>query len=187
MRIAISGAAGCGKTTLIDRVSKEIDIFIVPEFSRQILHAHHITKPTQYPEDLGGAFGFQREVITRKHVAEADFVAQGKPYIGDRPLLDCGAYTLFFYAQDERQDQVMELVELTTDWSKNIYEMIFLRPFDYSHGMENDGIRSIKMAYQKTVYALILGLLVQHNIPYTIMPHDLDKSFEMLKDYITGG
>ncbi len=187
MKIAISGAAGTGKSTLIQRLTNEMGIAIVPEYSRLILRNHNISKPHQYPEELGGGLGFQSEVINRKHVSEAEKIDMSISYVGDRSLLDCGAYTLFFYGQNEKQAEVMEMVDFTIDWSKNIYDMIFLRPFDFRHVIEDDGFRSLKLGYHQAIYSLILGMLVEHQIPYTPMPYDLDEAFKMIKAYITTG
>lgn len=187
LRMAISGAAGFGKTTLSNRVAEFYNIAHVPEFSRQILEEEGITKPYEYPEKKGGVLGFQQQIFERKENVEGDLIAAGDSFIGDRAMLDCSAYTLFFYAKHEEQKRVLDLVYGGIEWTKQTYNVVFLMPFRLDHFQTNfdyDGIRSDKIGYHAMVYHLILGLLEEHGIPYIKLDYNLDTAFHQIQGYV---
>lgn len=149
MRIALSGSAGTGKTTLAQRLARELGLPYIEESMRRLiqdgLDVHELT--IEGHRDLMGRLW--TEQAEREAAAERGFVA-------DRSSLDYAAFWLHYglYEDREASAQWMEAMRAHA----RSYDRIVLLP----HGslpLVSDGVRStnpwVQLRFQGIVEACL--------------------------------
>jgi nicotinamide riboside kinase len=161
MKIALSGSAGTGKTTLVNGLSKFFTIDIIKEEVRKYLENHNITDiRAQTPrQTMDMQWWVLREKIKRENALE-DFFA-------DRSTADNLAYTLRWCAQDIDAAEIKEYARIAKEHAKT-YDAIVICPWG-KLPLEDDGVRSPNEYYQYEIHCLILGILNDWQTPYRIL------------------
>lgn len=148
-RIALSGSAGVGKTTLARRVAAELGIAYIPEGMREYLESGAPSLHALGPDGV-------RELILRLWEERKAAEAHAGAFVADRASYDFAAFWLYYrYARPD--DPVTErLLAETRDPHR--YDHVFLLP----HGalpLVADGVRSTDPWVQLHVQLLVEGMV----------------------------
>ncbi len=149
MRVAVTGSAGTGKSTLVARLGRRLSLPVVPEGMREYLERTGVDLHSLGPDGLQAlVLGLweQRQVAER----QSGFVA-------DRCSVDFAAFWLFYRFHDAPESDR----HLAT-WAEHArgYDRVILLP----HGdieLAADGIRSSNHLVQLHVQLLIEGFLAR--------------------------
>lgn len=141
MKIAISGAQGVGKTTLLEELKKEFQEF---EFIQGITRT---LKNQGFKINKDGNDETQLAIL-KAHVSNL----KKDNFITDRCVLDCTVYTRYLYNRGAVTKEILEKIE--TALFKNIskYDVIFyIRPeFD----IEDDNVRDTDIEFRNIIVDL---------------------------------
>ena len=172
-KIALSGSAGTGKSTLVETVGRELGIPVIPEFAREI--AEEMSQPNIQSMPLGVFYTFQVKILEAKLAEEA----KHDQFIADRCTADNLAYLLRRCGEHlDVSDYMHKCIEHLKS-----YDLIIFVPWD-SIPIENDGFRDINPYSRYTIHCLILGILHDNNIPYIVMKvRDMESRKMFVKNF----
>ena len=160
-RIALVGAHGVGKTTLVDYLDRNWGHKIIKEIPRKVITSGKIDK-NDY-EHLEVAM--LREQIK----AEEKAILDGDPVIMDRSLIDILAYTFYFYDQMKIKKEVYTMIRDTIlSFIRDMpYDVIIYIPIMFD--LVDDGVRMDKKSQNEIdiIIREMLGLIVN---PYIALP-----------------
>lgn len=162
MKIALSGSASTGKTTLANALSEKLNILVIPEFAREVaqeMKVNNIREMT--PSEK---LEFQIRILEKKEALES----QTDTFIADRATSDNLAYYLRWVSRDIEDNRNKAYVDRCIKMMKT-YDLIVLLPW-MSIPLEDDGFRSAKIYYQYEIHCLIRGVLIDNNIKHYVMP-----------------
>jgi len=178
VKIALSGSASTGKTTLANAISEKLNILAIPEFAREVakdMKVKNLREMTPLQ-----SFEFQTRVFERKKKLEE----QTETFIADRSTADNLAYYLRWACRDIEDGRNKAYV----DWCINhlkTYDLVVLLPWN-AIPLEDDGFRSAKVYYQYEIHCLTRGILVDNNIKHYIMTEtDPDERVLILENLFT--
>ena len=151
-RLAISGSAGTGKSTLAVKLAERLDLPYVEEGFRRRLDAG-LDPHTLSPEQM-------RDLLLELYaeaMAELDTAVQGYGgFVADRCSIDFLAFWLHYgFANDEQMTEKL-FGRSIDDISR--YDHITVLPWD-AFGIENDGRRSTNKWLQLKFQSLFEGLV----------------------------
>ncbi len=156
-RIAFSGSAGIGKTTLARRLAAALGLPYLAEGMRQFLEAGgdlHALGP-------GGLRDLVLRLWEQQRAAEdAAFRAFGG-FVSDRSAFDIGAFWIYYgFAADDADTR--RIFAETQDRTR--YDVVWLLPWG-AFPVEADGVRSSDPWRQLHVHVLIEGMLARAGAP----------------------
>lgn len=154
LRIAVSGSAGTGKTTLGGRLAERLGVPFLAEGMRRRLESgldlHHLTRD-QHRALFDELFDGKLTAMT-----EAERTAGG--FVVDRSALDFAAFWLYYgFGHDE--DATARLME-TVRRAAGRYDLILLLPWG-TFPLAADGVRSTNPWIQLHFQALLEGLVAR--------------------------
>lgn len=151
-RIALSGSAGTGKSTLGEALARRLDLPYLPEGMRRRLEAGldlHDLSREQFRDLLDALWTEQAEQEEQAHRRWGGFVA-------DRSALDHAAFWLLYHFSDDEPatDTRMEA------WRSRVatYDAVVLLPWG-ELPLVSDGVRSTNRWTQRRFQATVEGLL----------------------------
>jgi len=161
VKIAIVGTESTGKTRLVTEIGKYFGVPTIPEFARETAEEMGVS-------DIRGmtpqkTLIFQNIILEKKIKEESKY----QTFIADRSTADNLAYYLRWCAMDVNDAFNSAYTRMCINHLKT-YDHIILLPW-CSIPFENDGFRSPKIYYLYEIHCLILGILKDFNIPYTIL------------------
>jgi predicted ATPase len=171
VKVAISGAHGTGKTTLVRAISAvDPTVAVVPEVPRLLL---------DLLEDSGqlrretNTLPRQLAIIISQMVHEAQLVTTGRILLTDRSVADHWAYTAFLFGQ---ADPEMTFVEASVrQWMRTYDRIFYLRP---EFAPIDDGIREKDVTFQLEIDRFLSGFYSDLGISI----HELSGSVEQRRD-----
>lgn len=167
-RIAISGSAGTGKTTLGRRLAEELGVPFLEERMRRRLEdgfdVHSLTL-ADWRALVEGDWQAQR--------AEEERCARG--FVADRSSLDYAAFWLHYGLHDERAETERFLARAFAEALR--YDRIVVCPWG-GPPIVHDGVRSTNRWTQLRFQALVEGLLERFVDPARVLRLALDTSVE---------
>ncbi len=195
MRIAFSGTANSGKTTLLKSFLYTWSNFITPEktyrdilIEKELNHSSSTTTETQ-----SEVMNFMVDQLLEN--------SKEQNIVYDRCPLDSLAYTL--WSNDKEQEGftrefVTEQITLCKESLRNL-DIIFLCKFDEKLGVEDDGFRDVDKQYIKEVDNIFDSLYQQYmqnpqaDIFYPkddspaviLLPNSTQERIDLLAEYIT--
>jgi nicotinamide riboside kinase len=152
LRIAVSGSAGTGKTTLGVGLAEQLGIPFLPEGMRRRLESgldlHHLTRD-RHRALFDELFDEKLTAMT-----EAERTAGG--FVVDRSVLDFAAFWLYYgFGHDE--DATARLMEAVRQAASR-YDLILLLPWG-TFPLAADGVRLANPWIQLHFQALLEGLI----------------------------
>jgi nicotinamide riboside kinase len=151
-RIAISGSAGVGKSTLARRIAEELGVPYIGEGMREYLERTGVDLHTLGPDGVRTlVLRLWEERREREEACTGGFVA-------DRSAYDFAAFWLYYHfaAPDEATGRVME------EWlAPGRYDRVWLLPWGRIP-LVADGVRSTNPWTQLHLQLLLEGILRRH-------------------------
>lgn len=157
-RLALSGSAGVGKTTLGQRLSKRYGVPYIPEGMRARLEAglrlHDLTH---------GELRALVEALWREQQdAEQAAIHDHGGFVADRSALDYAAFWLHYRFTDD-QEATKRFFAETIGWVPT-YDRIVLLPWGVLP-MDADGVRASNIWLQRHYQSVVEGLLYREVAP----------------------
>ena len=149
MRIAVTGSAGTGKTTLVEALAERLDVPVVPEGMREYLERTGVDLHDLAPFEL-------RELVETLWGQRLEQEAVG-PFVADRCSVDFAAFWLLYRFHHQPGVDTDAWMAAFRERAR-IYDRIVLLP----HGafdLERDGIRSPNQWIQLHFQIVLEGLL----------------------------
>lgn len=160
MRIAFSGSAGTGKSTIAEMTAARFSLPLVPEGVREYLAS--IGKDSFRDMSSSEMFDMQLHILKTKVDAESNTL----DFVADRTTADSMAYTLRWCAKTDT-----DVLKQYTDQCVShliTYDMVFFCPWGAIE-YKQDGLRSRHIYYQLEMEYLIYGILSSHSVPIHVL------------------
>ncbi len=153
-RLALTGSAGVGKTTLGLRLAAELDVPYIPEGMRARIEAGldlHTLSRDQHRALLEQLF---EEMLT----ATGNATETHGGFVADRCSIDCAAFWLYYgFGNDADATAVVFEIAAT---ALEFYDLIVVLPWD-GIPLAADGVRSANRWHQLHYQSLLEGLLAR--------------------------
>jgi len=164
MRIAISGSAGTGKTSLATHLSRYLSYPLVPEGIREYLLEHKLQDLRSMTPSQ--TMGMQWTILNRKVEIEKNL----KDFVSDRSTADNVSYTLRWCARSTLEIPRAEIKHFINVAKKHceLYDIVFVLPGGIIP-LHSDGVRSINENYQYEMECMIMGVLHKWDMPFYIV------------------
>ena len=156
MKLAISGSAGTGKTTLAQNIAKQTGWTYIPEFAREACEKLKVKTPREIPD--ARKLEFQKIILDMKIEAETKAI----DFVADRSTIDVLAYYLWWNARNKNCDN--DYINTCTKQALN-YDMTYFLEWG-AFPLVDDGFRSVNEYYQRSIHYLIKGILVDRGIKH---------------------
>ena len=171
LRLAFSGSAGTGKTTLALRLAKDLDLVYVEEGMRRRLNDGldiHAQTSAEHAALIG-------ELWEEQMTVEREHLAAGRGVIADRSPLDYAAFWLHYDLHHDR-GATERFFERAAEEARG-YDRILLTPWGVLE-LEADGVRSTNRWSQLRYQALVEGVLERWAGPEQVLRVPATTDFE---------
>ncbi|MEC7239770.1 MAG: histidine phosphatase family protein [Myxococcota bacterium] len=151
-RVAFSGSAGVGKTTLASAIAEEFGVSYLPEGMRREVELGLDLRLLNHEELKSLVLRLWRQQVDREEAC----IARGEGFVSDRSPLDYLAFWMTYgFVHNEK-----ESAELAEEVMARIavYDRIILLPHSVLP-LEADGVRSTNRWIQRRFHATVRGLL----------------------------
>ena len=162
LRLALSGSAGTGKTTLARRLAADLDLVYVEEGMRRRLNDGldvHAQSPAQHAALI-------TELWEEQLATELEHLAAGRGVVADRSPLDYAAFWLHYDLHHDRET-TERFFERAAEAARG-YDRILLTPWGVLD-LEADGVRSTNRWIQLRYQALVEGVLLRWAAPEQVL------------------
>ncbi|MSP57086.1 MAG: hypothetical protein EXR69_16035 [Myxococcales bacterium] len=157
-RIALSGSAGTGKTTLGKRLAAELGLPYVPEGMRAYLEGNG---PDLHSLGRDGLRALVLRLWDEQMEAERVAVQDHGGFVVDRCAVDFSAFWIYYgYAADDPETRRL----FAETQAPTRYDSVWLFPWG-AFPVEADGVRSSSPWVQLHVHTLIEGMLHRAGAP----------------------
>lgn len=157
-RIALSGSAGTGKTTLGRRLAAELDLPYVPEGMRAYLEGNG---PDLHALGREGLRALVLRLWDEQREAESLAARDHGGFVVDRCSVDFSAFWIYYGFAGDDVDTLRLFAETQTPTR---YDAVWLFPWG-AFPVEADGVRSSSPWIQLHVHVLIEGMLHRAGAP----------------------
>ncbi len=152
MKIAITGAQGVGKTTLVKQINKDFpDFKILPEAAR-------LAKEAGYNLDQTATKETEMWLIAKQIELENE---EGK-WVADRCAIDALAYIHYLFPEEA---DLIEFATKTLVPNFNKYDLVLYLPSG-EFPIEDDGVRTTDIKFQEDIDRYVRDILEKHKIPF---------------------
>ena len=156
-RIAMSGSAGIGKTTLGRRLASELDVPYIDEGMRRHLEAGVVLHDLTRDEMVG----LMRTLWDEQVAAEDQAIATAGGFVADRSSVDFAVFWMW-YGFTRPEDEPDAFVDRALAHAQR-YDHIVLPPYGVLP-LEADGFRSSDVWLQRKVHLLMSGLHTERGV-----------------------
>lgn len=173
MRIAVTGSAGTGKTTLVNALGTHLGLPVVPEGMREYLERTGVDLHDFAPHELRGLVeDLWRERLTRE---------AAPAWVSDRCSVDFGAFWLLYRFHHQRGADTDGFMAAFRERAA-VYDRIIVLPFG-AIALQRDGIRSANHWIQLHFHVVLEGLLARWELGDRIrqLPPELVDPAERLR------
>ncbi len=172
MKIAITGAQGVGKTTLAQQINRDYPKFkILPEAAR-------LAQKAGYKLDHTATVETELWLINKQIELESG----EDNWVADRCGIDLLAYIQYLFSH-EKSLALFAIEKLVPKFSN--YDLVIYLPSG-EFAIEEDGVRTTDLKFQKEIDNQILNILEKYKIPFIKIvgsPKErLEKVSKLLKD-----
>lgn len=163
--VALVGAESSGKSTLRHKLIAHLGVPIVGEIVRGTLKTMNLDTPPAYGCDFGLTSKFQATLQQERERAESKF----RCFLADRSSIDSYAYTLACCGRDPKsQEWLRDFQKESIEYARRRYKLFIFVPSG-KFPVVPDGVRNPLQFNAMMMHYLILGLLVDHNLPYYVL------------------
>lgn len=153
-RIAVSGSAGVGKSTLTRAVAAELGLPWLPEGMREYLVEHRVNIHDMGRDRL-------RALVLRLWHERLELEAKHAAFVADRSSYDFAAFWLFYgFGRDDVDTRALFAEALRPDR----YDALYLLPWGRIP-LVADGVRAAEPYLQLQVQSMIVGLCTEFGPP----------------------
>jgi len=151
MRITIIGAHGVGKTNLSKKLSEQLNLPVIHDVVVEAFQkGFEINETTPFETQF---WLFAKQLEVEKNTIN---------FVADKCLIDYSVYADVLFDDDRVKSLLSEMIK------KNIrYDYVFYLPIEFT--IEDDGIRSTNIEFQKKVDERYLELIRDWSIDHTIL------------------
>lgn len=167
-RIAFSGSAGTGKTTLARALAERLDVPYIEEGMRERVRAGLAL----YKMNDDQRRDLMRELWNEQREQE---LAAKEGFVSDRSAIDFAAFWLH-YALNDAEEETQAFFDFMLEESRRV-ERVFLCPWGVL-SLEDDGVRSTNPWLQLRYQALLEGLHGMHTDPAQLLSIPKTTSFD---------
>ena len=174
IKVGIAGAHGTGKTTLLNRVKKEMPTLnIVTGVARDC--PFNINEDTTFKS---------QEWIFREQVKRELAVPINEITISDRTVYDQLAYIAYAYNKGNITDDELKLLEKYISYWGFTYSYIIYIPIEFE--MEKDGVRSEDVEFRNEIDQLVQNMLEEYvcDERKCVIKGTEDERYNQLKDLL---
>lgn len=195
MRIAISGTANCGKTTLVKNI-----LAVWPNYKTPSKSYRDIIKEKNLPHSSATSIDTQWDILNFM-LDQLQATNSNSNIIFDRCPLDNLAYTLWAYdhkVEGFTKEYVDKAIKLTKESMRHL-DLILLLKYDPSIKIVDDSLRDTNEKFIKEVDEIFDALYIQYRQNYEadifypkddspgifVLPTNPQKRIDMISDYLT--
>ncbi|MGY4884249.1 MAG: AAA family ATPase [Nanobdellota archaeon] len=158
MKIAITGVAGTGKTTLGKLIEKHTSLKYIPDINDVTLTEMGYQSGSELFEKRGEEGMIDWHMRTIRDKIKSDIEKEN--YVVDKTVFDFGArWFARFYKSSEKENH--ELILNCMEKGKNLYDRIIFLPLDLNRDVEDNNMRTTD-PYQRKKFDFILRGLYSH-------------------------
>lgn len=167
MLIAVTGAQGSGKSTLISDLCEQYGYQAVErKTARSILTDWNMTLDQIY-SDKPLHMQFQDAILERKYLDERKFIESDQVFLTERSYVDLFVYTSFNLSSYNECDQWLNEYYENCKNHQALYKgVVFLEGGKFP--VQQDGVRSYNQHY-----AIMIGLMMEHYVSKMTIPSKL--------------
>ena len=178
-RIGIIGTSSTGKTTLVNELSKVLNIPSIEESARLLYKKEQKINPNFDRNDPEWQFNFQTRLYTDKITKELTHFNTG--FVADRTHLDNFMYFLYYCHNFVKNKDLCDRIEEINSLAMSNYTYIFFLGLD-TIPYVNDDIRIESYTEALLFKTAILGLIQRWGIKVTVIPYStLEKRVNFIK------
>jgi len=172
MLVAISGAQGCGKTTVINELKKQNYDVIERKTSRSILDEWNVTL-SQVNNDRPLTQKFQDEILKRKWNDEFPYNHEnlGRLCFTERTYMDLATYACVALGKDNEYSDWLNGYFKRCAACQQSYALVFYMSGGHFK-IEQDNVRGTNVIYGKMVDLLMRDLTKQTTLPSRLVVID---------------
>ena len=195
MRIAISGTANCGKSTLVKNILAVWDNYKTPSKTYRDL-----IKEKELPHSSATSVDTQWDVLNFM-IDQLQGTTTKSNIVFDRCPLDNLAYTLWAFDNNKEgftMDYVNKAIKLTKEALRHL-DVIFLLRYDPLIKVVEDGVRDTDVKFIQEIDDIFDAMYIQYRQNYDadvffpkddspgviVLPTNPQKRIDMISDYLT--
>jgi len=163
MKIAVSGVAGAGKTTLCNRIANATNLPFIPDCMDSVLLEMGVSNGGELYDTQGEAGFLDWYVMALEQKLDDDLSADS--YIADKSVLDHGARWVARKSQDATSVQYDHVKELLAEGA-DVYDRVLYVPLMEANSVaEDNGLRNTNWQHRELVDLTMRGLAQGLEVP----------------------
>lgn len=183
MLYSISGAQGCGKSTVLTALQELGFKVIERKTARSLLAEMGMTLEEVYSSSPSIIRDFQRDVLNRKHLDELEYINSDDVYLTERSYADLYTYSVILLGRLNSYSKFLDEYKLSCFEKQNQYSQVFYLENRPTTNVIDDGVRSVNNDYFVMVEKLlkyVCGDITNCMIYYPINSITLDDRIEVI-------
>ncbi len=170
MKIAIIGAQGVGKTTLAQQINIDYPEFkVLPEGAR-------LAEKAGFKLDHTATVETELWLINK----QSELESEQDNWVADRCGIDLLAYIQYLFSQEHN---LIEFANKTLVPKFSNYDLVIYLPSG-EFGIEDDGLRTTDIKFQKDIDDNIKDILEKHKIPFVKIVGTPEERLEKVKNIL---
>lgn len=181
MIVVFTGAHGCGKSSLIEKLQDWDNIVCVNSVTRSTISAKE-----RRIDEIENLDNSQYKILSNIIEATNDLIEMNKRdsnkiYLVDRCVFDFVAYTRAFYEQGKLSYQCLHTVEETVQNIYKNYDLVCYLPIEFA--IVDDGVRSLDENLRKYVDNEIYRQIKSTGVKFVRLSGSYEERIKTLQSY----